>query len=108
MRLTLPHLSAEQRKEALAMATAARKRRAEIGAQLKNREMTLAEVIALSETDSAIAKMRVMSLLRALPRVGPQRARQALDDLGIIHTRRVQGLGSVQRESLVQYFENLV
>lgn len=102
--MALPELTPEQRKEALAKATAARRRRAEIKAALKSKEMTLSEVFELAETDEAIAKMRVQALLESLPRVGVQRAAQLMDEVNIASSRRVRGLGPVQRRELIERF----
>lgn len=102
--MALPELTAEQRAEALEKATVARRRRAEVKQDLKSRSVSVSEVLELSETDEAVAKMRVTDLLESLPRVGPQRAGQLMDELGIAHSRRVRGLGPLQREALVSRF----
>ncbi|MFM7874675.1 MAG: hypothetical protein ACKO8Y_08705 [Actinomycetota bacterium] len=44
--------------------------------------------------------MRVKELLEALPGFGSIRAAAILDRVGISQTRRVQGLGSTQRQKL--------
>lgn len=102
--MALPELSPQQRAEALEKATVARRRRAEIKTGLKKREYKVSEVIEMGETDEAIAKMRVKVLLESLPRVGPQRAGQLMDELGIAETRRVRGLGPLQRKALIERF----
>ncbi|WRS29698.1 integration host factor, actinobacterial type [Actinomycetaceae bacterium MB13-C1-2] len=102
--MALPALSQQQRAEALEKATIARRRRAEIKTGLKKREYKVSEVLELGVSDEAIAKMRVKVLLESLPRVGPQRASQLMDELGIAETRRVRGLGPLQRRALVERF----
>ena len=68
--MALPDLTPQQRAQALEKATRARRRRAEVKDALKSRKITLSEVIDMAATDDAIAKMKVRSLLEALPRVG--------------------------------------
>ncbi len=102
--MVLPELSPEQRSEALKKATAARRRRAAIKADLKSRSIRVSKVLELSDSDDAVAKMRVKDLLESLPRVGPQRAEQLMDELGIARTRRIRGLGPIQSEALVERF----
>ncbi len=102
--MALPELTREEREEALAKATAARRRRAEVKAALKNRELSLSEFFEMADDDDALAKMRAQALLESLPRVGIHRAGQLMEEVGISSTRRVRGLGRVQREALVQRF----
>jgi len=97
---TPPQLTPEQRADALAKAAIARAARAEIKNQLKIGSMSLAE--ALASTDSAVGKLKVVSLLESLPGVGKVKARRIMDDIGIADNRRVQGLGQQQRASLLE------
>ncbi len=102
--MALPDLTPEQRAEALAKATAARRRRAEVKTALKSRLMTLSEVLALADEEEALAKMKVVTLLESLPRVGVNTAAQIMEEVRIAPSRRVRGLGPVQREELVKRF----
>lgn len=102
--MALPTLTPEQRAEALAKATEARRRRAELKNQLKAKEITLSEVLALADTDEAVAKMKVIALLESMPRVGVNTASSLMDEFGIAQSRRLRGLGPVQREALVKRF----
>ena len=102
--MALPHLTPEQRAQALEKATAARRVRADIKARLKNREITLSEVLDLAEKDESIAKMRVVSLLESMPRVGVTTAAALMDEYGIAQSRRVRGLGHVQAQALIERF----
>ncbi len=102
--MALPQLTPQQRAEALEKATVARRRRAEIKTKVKNKEMSLSEVLALAETDEAIAKMRVLALLESLPRVGVTTAANLMEEYGIAQTRRIRGLGHVQSEALIERF----
>ena len=102
--MALPHLTPEQRAQALEKATAARRVRADIKARLKNREITLSEVLNLAEKDESIAKMRVVSLLESIPRVGVTTAAALMNEYGIAQSRRVRGLGHVQAQALIERF----
>ena len=102
--MALPHLTPEQRAQALEKATAARRVRADIKARLKNREITLSEVLNLAEKDESITKMRVVSLLESMPRVGVTTAAALMDEYGIAQSRRVRGLGHVQAQALIERF----
>ena len=102
--MALPDLTPQQRAEALEKATRARRRRAEVKNALKSRELTLSEVIDMSASDEAIAKMKVRSLLEALPRVGVSTAEALMNEIKIAPSRRVRGLGQVQREELIRRF----
>lgn len=102
--MALPDLTPQQRAEALEKATRARRRRAEVKAALKAKKMKLSEVLDLAATDEAIAKMKVASLLEALPRVGVNTAAILMEEYKIAQSRRIRGLGPVQREALVKRF----
>ena len=86
--MALPDLTPEQRAQALEKATQARRRRAEVKNALKARSMNLSEV----------------SLLESLPRVGTNTAAVLMDEYKIAQSRRVRGLGPVQRKALVERF----
>jgi hypothetical protein len=98
-----PQLTQEQRRDALAKAAEARRRRAELKDQLKSGSTTLRELLDRSE-DDVVAKMKVTSVLESLPGVGRVRARQIMERLDISETRRMKGLGSKQRENLLYEF----
>ncbi len=97
---TPPQLTPEQRTAALAKAAEARAARAEIKARLKDNRMTLAE--ALDSDDPNVGKLKVLSLLESLPRWGKVKARKVMEDIGIADNRRVQGLGTQQRQALLE------
>jgi ribosomal protein S13 len=56
---------------------------------------------ALAASDENIAKLKVVSLLEALPKVGKVKARRIMAEIGIADNRRVQGLGAQQRVALL-------
>lgn len=97
---TPPRLTPEQREAALAKAAAARAARADIKVRLKMGSLTLAE--ALRSDDENIAKIKVVSLLESLPKLGKVKARRIMDDVGIADNRRVQGLGAQQKAALLE------
>jgi hypothetical protein len=102
--MPLPTLTEEQRKEALAKAAEARRRRAELKEKLKRGEVTLNDVLD-SKGDDIIGKMKVSAVLEALPGVGKVRARKIMERLDISSTRRVRGLGAKQKDALLAEFE---
>jgi outer membrane protein TolC len=103
--MPLPTLTDEQRKEALAKAAEARKRRAELKGQLKAEKMSLKDVLG-RQSDDVVGKMKVSSVLESLPGVGKVRARKIMERLDISASRRVRGLGAKQKESLLAEFSN--
>jgi hypothetical protein len=101
--MPLPTLTEEQRKEALAKAAEARRRRAELKAQLKAEKVTLRDILARQGED-VVGKMKVSSVLESLPGVGKVRARKIMEELEISSSRRVRGLGAKQKENLLDKF----
>ena len=97
---TPPQLTPEQRANALAKAAEARSARAELKNQLKIGSVSLAE--ALASTASTVGKLKVVSLLESLPGVGKVKARKIIEDIGIADNRRVQGLGTQQKQALLE------
>jgi len=102
--LPLPELTPEQRAAALEKAAEARRVRAEVKGRLKNSETKLSEVLKKGETDEAIGKLKVVSLLESLPGVGKVKARAIMGDVGIAESRRVRGLGPHQAAALIERF----
>jgi len=101
--MALPTLTPEQRQQALAKAGEARKKRAELKGELKAGKKTLKDVLAASGDDT-VGKMKVTSVLEALPGVGKVRAQKIMEELDISASRRVRGLGARQRELLLDKF----
>jgi hypothetical protein len=102
--VALPPLTPEQRAAALEKAAAARRARAEEKNKLKYSQGSLADSIQRGQTYEVIGKMKVSSLLEALPGVGKVRARQIMEEIGISESRRVRGLGSNQIAALIERF----
>ena len=100
-----PQLSPEQRASALAQAKESRQIRAAVKARIKSGELSVTDVIAMSKDDEAIAKMRVLELIESIAGVGKIRGKAILEKLDISLTRRIQGLGRHQLESLEREFQ---
>ena len=56
------------------------------------------------QDDDTVGKMKVSTVLEALPGVGKVRARKIMERLDISASRRVRGLGAKQREALLAEF----
>ena len=97
-----PQLSAEQRAAALEKAAAARRQRAELKEKLKMGSLDLKELFVLAGNEESVGKMKVLAVLESLPGLGKVKARRIMEEIGISETRRVQGLGSKQREALFE------
>lgn len=102
--MPLPQLTEEQRRQALEKAAEARRRRAEIKAQLKSGALSLAETLRRAEADEILGKMKVSALLEALPGVGKVRAQKVMEELNISLSRRLRGLGDKQKDLLRERF----
>ena len=99
--MPLPTLTPEQRKQALEKASEARRKRADVKAQLKKGDLTLAQLLS-KEDDDTVGKMKIASVLESLPGVGKVGSRKIMERLEISDTRRVRGLGTKQREALLE------
>lgn len=97
-----PSLSPDQRQAALQKAAEARRARAELKEKLKMGSITLSELLAASAKDEIIGKMKVVAVLESLPGLGKVKARRLMEEIGISDSRRVQGLGKNQRETLLE------
>ena len=104
--MALPTLTAEQRADALVRAAKARTLRAQVKDNLRSGTLTLAQVIARAAEEDALARMRVIDLLTAMPGIGPARGRTLMDRLGIAQSRRLRGLGEHQRAALLEVFDS--
>ena len=75
--------------------------RARLRDDLRERRVSGPDVSAGAGENPAWAGLRVRWLLEALPGIGPVRAERLMDEIDIAPTRRIQGLGSRQRDALV-------
>lgn len=102
--MPLPVLTEEQRRQALAKAAEARKKRAEVKEQLKKGQLSLRDLLSRGSGDDIVGKMKVSNALESLPGVGKVRARKIMERLDISSSRRVRGLGAKQKEALLAEF----
>ncbi len=102
--MALPTLTPEQRDEALRKAAAVRKVRADVKAGLKAGTVDFPGVLVKGSDDDLFGKIKVVSLLEAMPGVGKVRAKEIMGRLGIAENRRVKGLGVNQRQALEDEF----
>lgn len=103
--MPLPKLTLEEKKQALKKAQQVRSQRAKIRQDLKAGRTGIREVLEQVDND-VVAKMRVAYLLESLPRIGKVRTRKIMNEIGIDETRRIQGLGSRQKQALLERFGN--
>ncbi len=99
--MALPKLSDADRKKALQKALEVRKRRAQLRADLKRGKVKLASVLKKAD-DPVVGRMKVSTLLESLPGLGKVRSRKVMERIGISSSRRIQGLGSKQKEALLK------
>jgi hypothetical protein len=102
--MPVPTLDADARRAALGKAMDARRLRADLKVALKSGERSIASVLDLADTCEAVANMRVIEVIAALPAHGPTRAAELMRTLAIAPSRRVRGLGPRQRAALVAAF----
>lgn len=101
---TPPQLTDEQRQAALAKAAEARRVRAEVKNRLKIGSLSLPQLLDEASQNETVAKIKVLAVLESLPGVGKVTARRRLDELGIADSRRLAGLGTQQRQALIEAF----
>ncbi len=99
-----PELSEEQRREALEKAAHARRVRAEVKQLLKMGSLTFTELLDRAEEDDLIAGIKVGSVLESIPGTGKVKAKRIMEQHGIAPNRRIRGLGTRQREALLELF----
>lgn len=102
--MALPTMTPEQRAKALEAAAAARAKTSAARAGLKDGSVKLADV--LSSEDKAIKRMKVKSVLAALPGVGAKTTEKIMHEHEIDENRRIGGLGARQREALLERLGN--
>ena len=99
----VPKLTANQRREFLKCAKAARRRRSEMLDRVREGTLDLVDVFSMSDAgDVDVRRTRVFTLLRCVPGWGFARAQRLMGSLGISETRRVRGLGHNQRAAILE------
>lgn len=99
--MSIPKLSDADRLQALEKASKARQARAALRDEIKSGKLPFAAVLQRSD-DPVAGRMRVSVLLRSLPGFGKSKAAKVMAELDISESRRVQGLGTRQREQLLE------
>ena len=103
--MSIPQLTTEQLQAARAAATQARRVRAELKAKVRTGALSLGEALDVAQADDVLAHVKVVDLLKAMPRVGDKRAAEIMERLEIAANRRVRGLGRHQVAGLKAEFE---
>ena len=98
--MTIPQLTSEQLQAARAAATAARRARADLKNSVRAGKLSLAEALDSAADDDILAHVKVVDLLKALPRVGEKRAAVVMEKLDLAPHRRIRGLGRHQLAGL--------
>lgn len=104
-KMALRLLTDEERAAAREKATAARAVRAEVKGRLKERSITVAEILDRAGEDEALSRMKVSDLLESAPGIGKVRSAAIMEEIGIARTRRVRGLGVHQRRALIEQLD---
>ncbi|MDO5065691.1 MAG: integration host factor, actinobacterial type [Propionibacteriaceae bacterium] len=102
--MAIPQLSEEQLRSARNAATEARRARARLKDQVKDGSLTLPQALDKAMGDETLSRVKVVDLLRALPRVGVTRSQEIMENLDIAPNRRIRGLGRHQIERLKELF----
>ncbi len=102
--MAIPTLSPEQLQAARAAATESRRVRAALKNQVRDGSLTLSEALDKCGADDVLAHIRVVDLLKSLPRIGEKRAAEIMSKHDIAANRRVRGLGRHQIAGLKAEF----
>ena len=92
-----------ERTQALQRALEVRRERAQLRADLRERRIRAVDIVRNSDSRAAWGALHVMWLLKAVPGFGDVRAERVMADIGISHSRRIQGLGERQRAELIDH-----
>lgn len=103
--MAIPTLTPEQLQAAREAATHARRVRADLKADVRTGKLTLGDALDKAGEDEILAHVKVVDLLKAMPRVGDKRAAEIMERLEIASNRRVRGLGRHQVAGLKAEFD---
>ncbi len=103
--MSIPQLTTEQLQAARAAATLARRQRAELKGKVRTGALTLAQALDVAGQDDVLAHVKVVDLLKSVPRVGEKRAAAVMEKLDISPNRRIRGLGRHQIAGLKVEFK---
>lgn len=99
--MALPVLTPEERAKNLKKAAEMRSKRSKLRAEIKEGKKSLSAVLKKSD-DPVVGRMKVSALIESLPGYGKAKTEALMEQLEISPSRRVQGLGSRQREELLK------
>lgn len=102
--MSIPQLTTEQLQAARAAATQARRARADLKGKVRTGSLPLSEALDVAAADDTLAHIKVVDLLKSLPRVGEKRATAVMERLEIAPNRRIRGLGRHQVAGLKSEF----
>ncbi|AQP44448.1 integration host factor, actinobacterial type [Tessaracoccus flavus] len=94
--MAIPQLSSAQLEAARSAATEARRQRADLKDRVKSGELSFTDALDKAVDDDSLSRIKVVDLLRAIPRVGITRATEIMENLDIAPNRRIRGLGRHQ------------
>lgn len=103
--MAIPQLSSAQLEAAREAATQARRARAELKEQVKSGAVSFTDALNRAVGDDTLSRIKVVDLLRAMPRVGITRASEIMENLQIAPNRRIRGLGRHQVDRLNELFK---
>ena len=103
--MAIPQLSSAQLEAARSAATQARRERADLKDQVKSGQLSFSAALNKAVGDDSLSRIKVVDLLRSMPRVGVTRAAEIMENLQIASNRRIRGLGRHQVERLTELFK---
>lgn len=103
--MAIPTLSPEQLQAARAAATESRRTRAALKNSVRDGSRSLSEALDACAKDDVLAHLRVVDLLKSVPRIGEKRAAEIMEKYEIASNRRVRGLGRHQIAGLKSEFK---
>lgn len=103
--MSIPQLTTEQLEAARSAATVARRARADLKAKVRAGDLSLSDALDGAAADDTLAHVKVVDLLKSLPRVGEKRAGLVMEKLDIASNRRIRGLGRHQVAGLKAEFK---
>lgn len=101
--MALRELTQEERDSARKKALAARVERADVKKGFGAGTLSFEDVLGKAGASEAVARMKTIELLEALPGVGRVTATKILEDHGVSVNRRLGGLGVKQRGALAAF-----
>lgn len=103
--MAIPELSGAELEAARAAATDARRARALLKEQVRTGALSLSEALDQAANNESLSRIKVVDLLRSLPRVGATRSAEIMQALAIAPNRRIRGLGRHQIQRLKEQFK---